>query len=91
MCDSAIANAAEMKEGHDFVSPPKRKWKGFLLEILAKSCVYQWPRLLGAAHPIDQREHIYSSQSSGIHAAIRQAAAAPALVLDACPPHLIKI
>ena len=29
-CDSAIANAAEMKEGHDFVSPPKRKMEGVL-------------------------------------------------------------
>ena len=42
-CDSAIANAAEMKDGHDFVSPPKRKMEGVLAGKSGTACGHGYP------------------------------------------------
>jgi hypothetical protein len=51
-CDSAIANAAEMKEGYDFVSPAKRKMEGVLAGNSGKKLRRPVALLPGATHPI---------------------------------------
>jgi hypothetical protein len=88
-CSSAIANAKKMKEGHDFVSPVKRKMEGVLAGNSAKKLRLRVATATQGRPPkISAEINVYPSQSSGNHAAIRRAAAAPGLVLRACPPHL---
>jgi hypothetical protein len=88
-CSSAIANAAKMKEGHDFVSPVKRKMEGVLAGNSGKKLRVRVATATQGRPPnIPAGINVYPSQSSGSHAAIRRATAAPGLVLRACPPHL---
>jgi hypothetical protein len=78
-CDSAIANAAKMTEGHDFVSPAKRKMEGVLAENSGKKLRLPVSTATRCRPPnIPAGINVYPSQSSGSNAAIRRAAAAPA-------------
>lgn len=88
-CGSAVANAAKIKEGHDLVSPVKRKMEGVLAGNSGKKVRLRVATAtLGCPPNIPAGINVYPSQSSGSHAATRRAAAAPGLVLRACPPHL---
>nr|CAB3499105.1 unnamed protein product [Digitaria exilis] len=88
-CGPAIANASKMKEQHAFVSSVKRKKRKMVgipasnsgKKLRVDTATPGQPNILAGAN-------VYPSNFSASQAAIKRAAAAPGLVLRACPPHL---
>jgi hypothetical protein len=86
-CGTAGANAAQMKEHCSFVSPVKRKTEGVPAANSGKRLRVDTANRGRPPHILTGAS-VYPSYSSASQAAIRRAAAAPGLVLRACPPHL---